>query len=96
MNGKPARRYRSNASIIADILEAVKEEERLGKTRIMQKANLSTDRLEPRLSELIQQGLIQEETEDDRKYYRLTERGFDFLEQYQRASAFLNAFGIGL
>ena len=93
---KASRRYRSNVSIVADILEAVKEEERIGKTRIMQKANLPTDRLEARLGELLHEGLIEEETEDDRKYYRLTEKGYDFLEEYERATSFLKAFGIGL
>ncbi len=94
MMSKTSKKYRSNVSIIADILEAVKEEERLGKTRIMQKANLPTDRLEARLAELLEQGLIKEETEEDRKYYRLTEKGYDFLEEYDRTRSFLKAFGI--
>lgn len=96
MSLRISKRYRSSVSILADILEAVREEERVGKTRIMQKANLPTDRLETRLSQLLQEGLIHEESEDDRKFYTLTEKGLEFLEQYGKARSFLKAFGIAL
>jgi len=88
------KRYRSSISIIADILNSIKEEEKIGKTRLMQKANLPTDRMQGRLDELIALGLISEEPEDDRKVFRLTEKAYEFLREYERTRMFLNAFGL--
>jgi len=93
---KLARKYRSSISIVADILNSIKEEERIGKTRLMQKANLPTDRMQEKLDELISLGLVVEESEDDRKYFRLTEKAYDFLREYERTTQFLSAFGIYL
>ncbi len=93
---KLARKYRSSISIIADILNSIREEERIGKTRLMQKANLPTDRMQEKLDELISLGLVVEESEDDRKYFRLTEKAYDFLGEYERTKQFLSAFGIYL
>ena len=93
---KLARKYRSSISIIADVLNSIREEERIGKTRLMQKANLPTDRMQEKLDELISLGLVVEESEDDRRFFRLTEKAYDFLREYERTTQFLSAFGIDL
>lgn len=88
------KKYRSNLSIIVDILNAIKEEGRIGKSRIMQKANLSYDRLEPRIRELLRRGLIEEVVDENKILYQLTEKGYTFLNEYQKMKAFLDAFGL--
>lgn len=90
------RRYRSSISIVADILKSIREEEKIGKTRLMQKANLPTDRMQEKLDELISLGLITEESEEDRKFFRLTEKAYDFLKEYDRTVQFLSAFGLDI
>jgi len=93
---RTTKKYRSNISIIADILRSIREEQRIGKTRLMQKANLPTDRMQERLDELISLGFVEEATEEDRKYFALTEKAYEFLREYERTSRFLNAFGLDL
>jgi len=93
---KLARKYRSSILIVVDILNSIREEERIGKTRLMQKANLPTDRMQGKLDELISLGLVIEESEEDRKFYKLTEKAYDFLREYERTTQFLSAFGIDL
>ncbi|MBO3757504.1 MAG: winged helix-turn-helix domain-containing protein [Thermoproteota archaeon] len=88
------KKYRSNLSIIVDILSAIKEEGRIGKSRIMQKANLSYDRLGPRIEELLRRGLIEEVIDENKVLYQLTEKGYTFLNEYQKMKAFLDAFGL--
>jgi len=93
---RATRKYRSSISIVADILKSIKEEEKIGKTRLMQKANLPTDRMQEKLDELISLGLIAEESEEDRKFFRLTEKAYDFLREYDRTVQFLSAFGLDI
>jgi len=90
------RKYRSSISIVADILKSIREEEKIGKTRLMQKANLPTDRMQEKLDELISLGLIAEESEEDKRLFRLTEKAYDFLREYDRTVQFLSAFGLDI
>ena len=81
--------YRSRLRIIMDILEAICEED--GKvTRIMLYANISHDRLMKYLQELSEKGLV-EESEEGR--YKLTMKGFRFLEELRKAERLARAFG---
>lgn len=96
MISKTAKKYRSSISIVADILRSIQEEEKIGKTKLMQKANLPTDRMQEKLDELISLGLVSEESEDDRKFFRLTEKAYNFLKEYDRTVQFLSAFGLDI
>ena len=80
--------YRSRLKIVLDILTAISEEG--GKvSKILLYANLSYDRLMKYLNELLEKGLIEEEMGE----YRLTERGYRFLEELRRAEKLAEAFG---
>jgi len=80
--------YRSRLKIVLDILTAISEES--GKvSKILLYANLSYDRLMKYLKELLEKELIEEEMGE----YRLTEKGYRFLEQLRRAEKLAEAFG---
>jgi len=80
--------YRSRLKIVLDILTAISEES--GKvSKILLYANLSYDRLMKYLKELLEKGLIEEEMGQ----YRLTEKGYRFLEELRRAEKLAEAFG---
>ena len=82
------RPYRSRLKIVLDILTAISEES--GKvSKILLYANLSYDRLMKYLNELLEKGLIEEEMGE----YRLTEKGYRFLEELRRAEKLAEAFG---
>ncbi len=87
-------KYRSQIRIFADILHAVEREKGNAKpTRILYGANLSHDRLIRYLTQLKEQGLIQEIGVSDRTTYSLTDRGVEFLKEFRKVSQFAEAFG---
>lgn len=68
-------RARSRMEIYLSILRAVRRERLAKPTRIMYKSNLSWIALQPILSSLEKNGLIEMIEEDGRKAYRLTDEG---------------------
>ncbi|MEM0022971.1 MAG: winged helix-turn-helix domain-containing protein, partial [Archaeoglobaceae archaeon] len=45
--------------------------------------------------ELVKKGFVREVfDEDGRKYYTLTDKGFEFLEKYQRIKELIEEFGL--
>ena len=91
MNDKPAR-YRSELKILVDILNVIKKEKESKPTRILYKANLSHDRLNKYLEKLKSIGLI-DEIEIESKTYTLTEKGREFLKEFNKFEKFASAFG---
>lgn len=91
MNNKPAR-YRSELKILVDILNVIKQEKESKPTRILYKANLSHDRLNKYLEKLKSIGLI-DEIEIESKKYTLTEKGREFLKEFNKFEKFSSAFG---
>jgi predicted transcriptional regulator len=97
MTDRAKAKYRSQMKIFADMLEAIESDG--GKalpTRIMFKANLSYDRLEKYLSDLMQLGLVEELRDGDKVVYGLTGKGVDYLVEFRRVMEFAKAFGITL
>jgi len=91
------RAYRSKMRILADMMRAIQSEgeEGAGPTKILYAANLSHDRLTQYLDELIEKDLIKEMSPDnENRVYMLTEKGREFLREFQRIERFSEAFGI--
>ena len=86
-------KYRSQFRIYVDIMRVIQREGNEARpTRIMYGANLSHDRLVKYLEELKGLGVIQE-SEFDEKVYGLTQKGFEFLSNFEKVEAFAGAFG---
>ena len=62
-------------------------------SRILQKANLTHDRLVKYLGELNRRRLIEENTGNRLRYYTLTDSGFKFLVGMYHIDSFLSEFG---
>jgi predicted transcriptional regulator len=73
--------------IIADILKIARGG--ASKTHIMYKANLSTVQLNSHLNFLLDNTLLIRTQENDRRVYRPTGKGLDFLQRYQRITDML-------
>jgi predicted transcriptional regulator len=91
-----SERPRSALKIYLDMLVTVRDEGNTRPTRILYKANLSHDRLVKYLGELSSKGLIEERTDDDGKFYVLTQKGLDFINQIKKAEAFVMGFGLAI
>lgn len=87
---------RSTVRIYLDILSVALAEGNARPTRILQKANLSYDRLVKHLSELQKLQLVAEMKEGDARYYVITAKGREFIKEAQRAQSFLSAFGVSI
>ena len=63
---------------------------------ILQRANLAYDRLTKHLQELVSKQLLEERQEGDSRYYVLTPKGLEFIDNVRKAEAFVKGFGISL
>ena len=80
--------------IYVDIMRVIQQEENHAKpTRILYGANLSHDRLLKHLDELKTLGVIEEVVESDDRFYKLTQKGIDFMNQFRAVERFATAFG---
>ena len=87
-------KYRSQMKIYVDIMRVIQREENRAKpTRILYGANLSYDRLLKHLAELKTLGVIEEIVESDDRFYKLTQKGIEFLNQFRAVERFATAFG---
>ncbi|HEV8361642.1 MAG TPA: winged helix-turn-helix domain-containing protein [Candidatus Thermoplasmatota archaeon] len=84
---------RERWSIIGAIVDAIDHEVQKGEqarvSNLALRANLSYDRLQGYLAELMQAGLIEGE-----RMPRLTPKGREFLREYRQWRAVLNRFGL--
>lgn len=92
----PELRYRTKTRILADILRAVASEDGAKPTHIMYAANLSYERLNRYLAELEEKGLLQRNTEGEKVYFHITDKGRQFLSEFRKVEDFTNAFGLKL
>ena len=87
-------KYRSQMKIYVDIMRVIQQEENHAKpTRILYGANLSHDRLLKHLDELKTLGVIEEVVESNDRFYKLTQKGIDFMNQFRAVERFASAFG---
>ncbi|MGA2237848.1 MAG: winged helix-turn-helix domain-containing protein [Candidatus Bathyarchaeia archaeon] len=90
-------KYRSQMKIYVDIMRVIQREENRAKpTRILYGANLSYDRLLKHLDELKALGVIEEVVESDDRFYKLTQKGIEFLNQFRAVERFATAFGFAI
>ncbi len=85
---------RSSLKIYLDVLNTVLEDGRAKPTRILYRANLSHDRLTRYLEELKAKGLLAENQAEEGRYYTLTPKGLEFINEVKKAEAFVAAFGV--
>jgi predicted transcriptional regulator len=86
---------RDRLEIIHDILKTIQDRKKVKPTHILYKSNLSHQMLTEYLTELISKGFIMEERDKKgRKTYSLAEKGFKYLADYSRITAFLESYGL--
>jgi len=90
-------KYRSQMRIYVDVMRVIQREDNRAKpTRILYGANLSHDRLIKYLEELKTLGVIEEIANEDDRFYKLTQKGIEFLNQFRAIERFAGAFGFAI
>ena len=90
---------RTKIEIIHDILKAIQN--RGGKikpTHLLYKSNLSHKKMMEYVDDLMNKGMVEEEEQikkkENSKLYTITDKGFEYLEQFKQIQQFSDAFGL--
>ncbi|HLC85510.1 MAG TPA: winged helix-turn-helix domain-containing protein [Candidatus Nanoarchaeia archaeon] len=88
---------RDRLEIIHDILLVIRERgDRVKPTHILYKSNLSHQRLQEYMTELIGKGfIIEKQAKGGGKTYELTDKGFNYLRDYATIRNFMESYGLG-
>jgi len=91
---KVAKR-RNKLEIIYDMLKSIQDKRgEIKPTHLLYKSNLSYKNLMLYVGELMENGLIEEKTDDGQKRYILTIKGIDYLVKYNEIRKFSDSFGL--
>ena len=87
---------RGRLQIIHDILSAIRQKGgEIKPTHLLYKSNLSHQMMSDYLGDLIGKGFIEEKQINKRsKKYVLTNKGFDYLQEYKTVMRFVESFGL--
>ncbi len=86
---------RDRITIIYDILTAISNKNgRIKPTHLLYKSNLSHISMKKYIEELKTKKLIDEETVKDHLFYKLTDEGIKFLNDYKKIREFTESFGL--
>ena len=91
------KRKRDRLEIIFDILDVIRQKgDGIKPTHILYKSNLSHQMLTEYLGELIEKNFIVENiNKKGKKGYSLTEKGFNYLNEYKVIRDFADSYGLG-
>ncbi len=87
---------RDRLEIVNDMLAIIRDKGgRIKPTQIMYKANLSHQMLNDYMTELITKGfIIEKKDKNEKRTYSLTDKGFNFLRDYQVIRGFVESYGL--
>jgi len=87
----PSEQKRTKYDIYADIIEMIAKKDLCSLTRISYGANMPVDRTKKTVNFLVSHGFIVEIAIGDRKKYRATKWGLEYLETFKRMRKFFAA-----
>jgi predicted transcriptional regulator len=87
---------RDRLEIINDMLSIIRDKgDRIKPTQIMYKANLSHQMLNDYMAELItKEFIIEKKDKAGKRTYTLTDKGYNFLKDYQMIRNFMQSYGL--
>ena len=85
---------RTRLEVINDLLEIIKKYKQARITQLIYKANLSNNSIKPYIKELLEQALITETVEKEKKFYALAAKGEEFLIEYKKIKIFSESYGL--
>ena len=85
---------RSQTQIFIDILRLVQRKGTAKPTHILYGANLSHVRLKRYLDFLLSMGFVEKISQSNRMFYRITQKGVNFLREYKKIEEISEAFGV--
>jgi len=86
---------RSRLEIVFDLLNSIREKGGTIKpTHLLYKSNLSHKKMMEYIAELSEKGFITEKERDDKKVFALTDKGDEYINEFQKMKRFSESFGL--
>jgi predicted transcriptional regulator len=86
---------RGKLEIINDMLRSIQNKGgKIKPTHLLYKSNLSHSKMKEYLEELMKKGMVEEITEKDKKMFTITDKGHNFLLEFERIKEFSDSFGL--
>ncbi len=85
---------RTKLEVIRDLLKVLQGGRNVKITHLIYKANLSNNSIKPYIENLLKNHMIEEVLEEEKKYYRISEKGIEFLREFEKIKVFSESFGL--
>ncbi len=89
-----SNKKRTRLEVIHDILEVLRNGRNVKITHLIYKANLSSNTIKLYLNDLLKNSLIEEVVVEDKKFFRIREKGYEFLEEFGKIKVFAESYGL--
>jgi predicted transcriptional regulator len=85
---------RTKLEVTRDILEILQRNRQVKITHLIYKANLSNNSIKPYMEYLLKNGFMEEVTDKDKRFFKITSKGNEFLTEFSKIKIFSESFGI--
>ena len=86
---------RGKLEIINDMLKSIQNKGgKIKPTHLLYKSNLSHSKMKEYIKELMKKGMVQENEVKGKKIFIITDKGYDFLVEFERIKEFSDSFGL--
>ena len=87
-------RKRDKLGIIRDILSTLKGRSKIGPTRLLHSSNLSPQMFKEYVDLLLEKSFMEEKVSDKKRYFVLSGKGQEFLNEYRSIEETIKSFGL--
>ena len=85
---------RNKLEVIKDLLDILKTGRKVKITHLIYKANLSNNSIKPYIADLLDKKLIETKEEKGKKHFKITQKGNEFLEEYNKIKILSESYGL--
>ena len=85
---------RTKLEVTRDILEVLQKNRQVKITHLIYKSNLSNNSIKSYLENLLKNNLIEQIFNGDKKFFKITSRGLEFLQEFNRIKLFSESYGL--
>ncbi len=90
-----SEKRRGKLEIINDMLNSIKNKGgQIKPTHLLYKSNLSHSKMKVYLAELMDKGMVEEHLKKNKKMFAITDKGYEFLLEFERIKEFSDSFGL--
>jgi predicted transcriptional regulator len=85
---------RNRLEVTRDILEILQKNRQVKITHLIYKANLSNNSIKPYMEYLLKNGFMEEVNDKDKRFFKITSKGNEFLTEFSKIKIFSESFGL--